>query len=215
MARLTALAVVLFLVSRISASDKDTLPVSVVVLLPMIGILIGISQLLPLPTPVVESISAQAVEARTNLGAVPGDTANLSVVPHATRQHVSLLVIAVTLVFLGSQLFRSPGQQQFAFWCISLNAALLGLWGLYQFKFCPNEILPGEICIPKNGAIFSTYVNHSSAAGYLNLGLAAMVGLGMWAWSLHSTAVGRVEMHLRCLHDEPGFVAQLDRLAAP
>lgn len=159
-------------------------------------IFLGLLQQLPLGRSVVAAFSPQSAAIRASaapFAATPTvtsapdvsegrrageDWSTISLAPEETRQAVVLLVLGTAIFYLASILFRSPRSQVYLCVAVTLQGLLLGLWGLFQVASRPDELLPG-IAAPSRGAIFSAWVNHATAAGYLNMCLAAAVGLAI------------------------------------
>ena len=157
-----------------------------------VGLLIGALQIVPLPNAVVETISASP-ELRKSLSSNDAEsqdsqratndssTSTISIYPTATRRDLSLLVIAFALAYVGMTQFQTAGAQLALCVGLAVNGAALSIWGIVQSLSDNPVLLPG-MPVPEHGVVFSTYVNHSSAAGYINIGLAAAIGLLLWSW---------------------------------
>ena len=180
LARLVGLAAVLVLLARPSLSlGSRALPAVWLVLLAAVGI--GFLQLAPLDTGVVETISPHSIALRSELGVDVKDTSTLTIAEPETRRDLSLLLLGVAAFCIASQVFQSVASQLFLCFSVAINGAALSIWGLIQQLNHRNDLLPGIPC-EVNSIIFSTYVNHSSAAGFLNMCLGAAVGLLLWRY---------------------------------
>ena len=179
-ARIVGLAVVFVLLSKPSISlASRALPTAWLVLAMAVGF--GFFQLAELDPALVQQVSPGATEAMAAVGVDAGATTTLSVSPPETRRDLSLLVVAIAAFCVASQVFQSVNSQLFLSFAVATNGAALSVWGLVQQWSRSNELLPGVPC-EVNSIIFSTYVNHSSAAGFLNMCLGLAVGLFLWRY---------------------------------
>jgi hypothetical protein len=175
-------------------SDRPSkIPLALIVLL--LAVAWGFLQLVPLPKTVASLLSPGAPELRAQLLPV-ADSADaeltrefslpldawqpLSLRPAATRQDLTLLVVAVAAFLLGWQLFGDPKAALWLCAAVSVNGAILALFGLVQ-KLTWNGKFYWIGPEPGGGAPFAAFVNRNNAGGYLNLCLAAALALIVWA----------------------------------
>jgi O-antigen ligase/tetratricopeptide (TPR) repeat protein len=187
LARSVGLAAVLVLLAKPSLSlGARALPAVWLVLLAAVGI--GFLHLAPLDTNLVEGISPHSIALRSELGAVVEESSRLTIAEPETRRDLSLLLLGVAAFCIASQVFQTVASQLFLCFSVAINGAALSIWGLIQQLNHRNDLLPGIPC-EVNSIIFSTYVNHSSAAGFLNMCLGATTGLLLWRyrWSPNNT----------------------------
>ncbi|MFK7819101.1 MAG: O-antigen ligase family protein [Planctomycetaceae bacterium] len=176
-ARIIGLSVLFMLLSKPSLTwASRALPTAWLILAGAVAF--GFCQLAVLDSGWIESVSPGTVASRSAVGV---DTQTLSVAAPETRRDLSLLVLAVAAFCVASQVFQSVNSQLFLSFAVAINGAALSIWGLFQQWNCPNELLPGVPC-EVNSIIFSTYVNHSSAAGFVNMCLGSAIGLLLWRY---------------------------------
>jgi len=111
---------------------------------------------------------------------IPQGSVTRSIAPFATRLEHARLVMAVIAVFLGAVLFSSAGSQTWLWTCLALTGAALAFFGIAQ-QLSWNGKLFGTVELMLGGQPFASYVNRNNAAGYLNLSLAAALGL-VYSW---------------------------------
>jgi O-antigen ligase/tetratricopeptide (TPR) repeat protein len=99
--------------------------------------------------------------------------------PAATRVEIARLVMGVAVFATAAILFRTANSRSALWVFIAINGAVLAFLGIAQklqpaagvFNYVPTH----------SGSPFASFVNKNSASGYLNLCVAA--GLGMLIWS--------------------------------
>jgi O-antigen ligase len=166
-----------------------------------LGVLVGLLQLVPLSPGVHADASPTGAELWTSLVPVSspveqrGETMlrdrvglapvaagfPISLYPASTRRDLSLLLLATTVFFAGSQLIATPIAQCIYCGAIALNGAALAFFGLAQQLSWNGKLY---WCVPfEAGTPFASFVNRNNAAGFLNLCLAGAIGLCVWAVS--------------------------------
>jgi O-antigen ligase/Flp pilus assembly protein TadD len=115
----------------------------------------------------------------------------LSLYPASTRRDLALLVLATSVFVLGGVLFRSAGATAWILSILAVNGAAFAFFGLVQ-QLTWNGRLYWSIPLTHGGTPFGAFVNRNSAGGYLNLCLAAAIGLTVWTLARREvSAVGR------------------------
>ena len=182
MAQAITLCVLLSIFTRESLHITRT-AISSVLLLLTLALSIGWIQIQPLPSSLVNSVTSAAHQQQVveELSAEASATKTISIYPTATRRDLSLLALGFALAFVGMTQFQTAGAQFALCAALATNGAALAAWGIFQKLSKHPELIPG-VPIPEHGVVFSTYVNHSSAAGYITMGLAAGLGLLLYSW---------------------------------
>lgn len=164
-----------------------------------LGVLLGLLQLVPLPTSLHAGLSPKSAEIRSSLAsgaATAGQTGEsamrdrlglapvaaifpLSLYPASTRRDLVLLLFAMAVFVAGSQLIATPLAQAIFCGVIAINGAALAFFGLAQ-QLSWNGKLFWSVAF-EAGTPFASFVNRNNAAGFLNLCLAGAIGLSVWA----------------------------------
>ncbi|HET6423011.1 MAG TPA: O-antigen ligase family protein [Planctomycetaceae bacterium] len=97
-------------------------------------------------------------------------------VPSLTRFQLARLIWPLVALVLGAELFSEPGFRRGLWLLIGINGAAMSVFGMVQ-RLTWNEQLYWFIPQPTPGQPFASFWNRNHAAGYLNLCLAAVVGL--------------------------------------
>ena len=190
--RAASLALVLTAVSLCFQRRRQRMPSCLLLVLG--AMLLGCLQTIPLPHTLASQLSTEAAALRTEFDGSTPQLTTLSVGSTLTRRQLALFSVGASFFFVGIVLFRRREQLKWLFWAITANGAALGLWGIIQKTSRQNEILPG-IAAPDYGLYFSSYINHSSAAGYLNMCLGGSIGLLILYLSKHRRTVRRSRGH--------------------
>ena len=226
------LALALAMPAMLLSDRPSTIPLTLVVLLLAVGL--GFLQLVPLPTTVASLLSPGAPELRAQLlpaadspdvelireFGLPlvGSWRPLSLRPAATRQDLTLLVMAVAAFLLGWQLFGNPKAALWLCAGVSVNGAILAF-----FRLIPKLSWNGKLywIDSQQGNPLAAFVNRNNAGGYLNLCLAAALAVIVWS-ELRGTDHTTAECTARRTRTTPGidslrqssigFFAQLDAL---
>ena len=106
----------------------------------------------------------------------------ISLYPASTRYDLSLLVLAVAVFFVGTRLFVDDRVLLVLLVLVAINGAALSFFGLIQ-QMRWNGLLFGTIPLTEGGVPFASFVNRNNGAGYLNICLAASLGLTVWSFS--------------------------------
>ena len=202
-------ALACYLVAQTSGRFIDRpLPLALVPLI--LALLLGVGQLLPLPATVLAVFSPQGSHiwktfvpaedpgpaaiasdqeraSETALAHSLGVSAAaahhpISLYPASSRYDLSLLVLAVAVFFVGTRLFAEDRVLLGALALVAINGAVLSFFGLIQ-QMRWNGLLFGTVPLTEGGVPFASFVNRNNGAGYLNMCLAASLGLTVWAFS--------------------------------
>lgn len=111
-----------------------------------------------------------------------------SICPAFTRFDLARLTVAVTVFFLGSQLFATARSQFWLWAALALNGAALSFFGLAQALSWNGKLFWFQ-SLRHGGLPFASFVNRNNAAGYLGICLAAALGFVVSAWSFSNRAV--------------------------
>ena len=160
------------------------------------GIVLGCLQLVPVPGFAQDWLASGTVQWRDSVSLdSPGPVAR-SLYPPQTRKCLALLAAATAVCWLGHQIGRNEWQPSvgtsepspkprpgltFFLWCVAANGFALAFLGIVQ-KLRWNGKILWVVELSQGGSPFGPFVNRNNAGGYLNMCLAAVVGL--LAWSL-------------------------------
>ncbi len=156
-------------------------------------------QTVPLPQSVVERLSPASAQAYTdwitpyvNQDSLP-DSFPISVAPYDSWHVFGMLLVLVGIAWSAAQLFHTRERVGWLLCLISIAAIINVLIGVWRI-LVPDSIAWSAIANP-DGQTFGAFVNRNNAALFLNLGLAA--SLGLLSWRL--TAMTGLEV------DDPSF----------
>ncbi|MBX3438963.1 MAG: hypothetical protein KF861_15840, partial [Planctomycetaceae bacterium] len=166
---------VLHLIESLVERPSGPFHLPTAVLAPVGLLVIAAVQLLPRDEPLVprmqHAVFAELAETFGSDGPVTG-----TVSPASTRTQASLLFFALGAFVLGSRWF-STGPSQIWLWrALAINGAALAFFGIVQ-KLTWNGLLFWSVPLRQGGTPFASFVNRNNAAGYLNLCLAAALGV--------------------------------------
>jgi O-antigen ligase len=133
------------------------------------AIVLGAVQLLPLGKPASEVVATDVLQR----------SATLSFYPASTRLDLAGLVLATVLFAIGAWLFQDRRTQLWLWGTLALNGAALAFFGIAQ-KLSWNGRLFWTVEVTSGGQPFASFVNRNNSAGFLNLCLAAAIGLLAW-----------------------------------
>ena len=157
-------------------------------LLTLVVLLMGGSQVLDVGRPVVETFSPRVAQLRSEL--VPAPDAplptisdlqpihtpeTLSVYAPATRRETVLLLCGMSVLLMGFRWFRSSAALQFMAVCLVLNGGAIAYFALVQKLSWNGQLywsIPIEVATP-----FGPFVNRNSGGGFLVICLAALFPL--------------------------------------
>lgn len=155
-------------------------------LIPLIGVLVlGAAQLAPRAVSGARSDSATVASsqdiAHLSVQQLIPDRHNAeSIYPAATRLEIARLGMAIIACYLGIVLFADPRSQIWLWAAFAVNGAALSFFGIAQ-QLSWNGKLFWTVPLLLGGQPFASFVNRNNAAGYLNICLAAAVGLTIWS----------------------------------
>ncbi len=139
------------------------------------ALLLGSIQLMPLFAQQPGSPANSTVE-----GLVRESTPTASIYPASTRYELARVSVAFVALLMGAVLFQTRQSQVWLWGILALNGAALAFFGIVQ-QLSWNGKLYWIHPLLKGGQPFASYVNRNNAAGYLNLCVAAAVGLCVWS----------------------------------
>lgn len=111
-------------------------------------------------------------------GSAPFVRSTFSLYPASTRVELARATLACLAWFLGTVLFRRSRHQIWLWALLACNGAVLAFVGI-ALQSGGNIPLFGNFA-GEHASSFATFVNRNNAAGYLNLCLAAGIGLIIW-----------------------------------
>lgn len=169
--------VALWFVDIIWGSGTITLPAASI---PIVGALMyGMFQLVPLSPSIYETLSPMGAELRAFL--VPdaeGLSPTMSLYPAVTRYRLAALICAFLIFLIGSQFFRSRQYQKWVWFVFAMSGFCLSIFGILQRTQAAGSLIGQKgIAASGVGLPFGPFVNYNNAGGYLNLCIAAAIGL--------------------------------------
>lgn len=188
------LLMALELVSRFGDDDRPNLiPAAWVPILG--GLVLGLVQLVNWPSGFAETMAPRTLQLRAELttddgtsevavaemGKAIGVTQRTrSVYPLATREYSALLALAMSVFVLASIHLVNKQSVQWTFIAVAVCGTALSFFGLIQRLSWNGKFY--WIIEPLSGGFqsFGPFVNRNNAGGFLNLCLAASVGLLVW-----------------------------------
>lgn len=186
------------LLKKPTSDQRNTFAWSRSLVILSLGILLGIIQIFPglgdrigpreigrTPESLVEQYSSNDKNDDANeLDCIPSrvtiQTPFLSLYPASTQTTLAQIVLAVLVFILGAGLFGRFKDQIVLYWIIGINGAILSIFGIYQ-KLNFDGRLFGKFQISGNAQPFASFVNRNNASGFLNLSLAACLGILFWS----------------------------------
>ena len=160
--------------TSMNSQRKQVLPVLFFPLL--LGILLGLFQLIPLPESAASLLGRQ-IEIQQQFAGVPaGANVSISVNREGTWHHLRLLTIALTALLLGSRYFRTKQEISILLTTMAANGAAISFFGIIH-TFTSNGKMFWFHEVVLGGHHFGPFVNRNNACGYLLICLAAAVGL--------------------------------------
>jgi O-antigen ligase len=154
--------------------QRDLRQVSGWVFLPVALMLAWIAlQILPLPKAWVEAISPLTAEL---WAATPSEhtTVTLSLYPLATQRMFALLLVGACVFLVAANVYRTPAQVQRLLLCVVATGAAVAGLGIAQ-KFLGGDRV--YWFVPPTHGNSGPFMNHNHYAQYLNLSIAAALGL--------------------------------------
>lgn len=147
-------------------------------LLLLLGIGIGLLQVVPLSESVADMLVDRQKEIYQNYTGDPAASVTISLDREQTWHQIRLLVIAVVGMLLGARFFRTKRDIITLLSVVTLNGFAISFFGIIHKltdngkMFWVHEVITG-------GLPFGPFVNRNNAAGYLLMCLACSVGLSI------------------------------------
>ena len=162
--------------TSMNARKKQVLPLLFFPL--VLGILLGLFQLIPLPES-VSSLLGRQVEIQQQITGSDATSMSISVDHDGTWHHLRLLTIALAALLLGSRYFRSKQEITILLTTMAVNGCAISFFGIiHKFTTDPsNPLMFWFYKVPLGGTHFGPFVNRNNACGYLLICMAAAVGL--------------------------------------
>ena len=151
----------------------------------MIGILIGLFQIVPLPSGLADFFLGRQTELYSRFAETTVNpdaelnttTARITLNTNGTWEQIRLLVIALSAMLLSCRYFRTPRDLTVFLAAMTINGAALSIFGLFQKLASDGQSIYWAIPLELGGNPFGPYVNRNNAGGYLLICLACSVGL--------------------------------------
>lgn len=166
--------------SSMNARRRQVLPLLFFPL--VLGILLGLFQLLPLPAS-TSSLLGRQVEIHEQLtgpavASSSSDTASISItVDHdGTWHHLRLLTLALTAMLLGSRYFRTKQDITILLTTMTASGVAISFYGII-FSLTSNGKMFWFYEVTQGGHPFGPFINRNNACCYLLVCLAAAIGL--------------------------------------
>ena len=159
-----------------AVNSKKRQVVPYLTFLVLLGLGIGLFQLIPLPDSLGELILGRQQEIYQEFTGDPDTLPTVSLDRDATWHQIRLLVIAISALLLGARYFRTKRDVVVLMTVVAGNGALISFFGIIHKltdngkMFWVHEVLLG-------GQPFGPFVNRNNAAGYLLMCLACSLGL--------------------------------------
>ena len=151
----------------------------------LIGILIGLFQVMPLPSGLADFFLGRQSElysrfAETTVNPEADSVsipARISLNTNGTWSQIRLLIIALSAMLLCCRYFRTPRDLTVFLSAMTINGAALSIFGLFQKLSSDGQSIYWAIPLELGGNPFGPYVNRNNAGGYLLICLACSIGL--------------------------------------
>ena len=138
------------------------------------GLLIGLFQVIPLPSWLVELLTGRQANIYPEFSGNPESTVTISLDREGTWHQIRLLVIAICGLLLGCRFFRTRRDAFLLLGAVAFNGALISFVAIIQRVM---KLPYGWYDLPDPLSHFGPFVNQNNAAGYLLMCLAASIGL--------------------------------------
>ena len=158
----------------------------------ILGILIGLFQIMPLSSGLADIFLGRQSElyskfAETSVAATgaeaPPTRARISLNTNGTWHHIRLMVIALAAMLLSCRYFRAPRDLAMFLGAITVNGVALSIFGLIQKLSTDGQSIYWSIPLELGGNPFGPFVNRNNGGGYLLICLACSIGLMYLAMS--------------------------------
>ncbi len=141
-----------------------------------LGLLIGLLQLWELPSGLASLLLGSQIEIFKEFGADLKLSPTISVSHAGTKKFLSILVLGVAALLLGSRYFKSTFEIKLLLAVVTINGFFLSLFGILQRLTAEPNFIYWTIRL-EGGSPFGPYVNRNNGAGYLLICLACALGL--------------------------------------
>ncbi len=174
---------ILFFMAELGTSgNRTTIPKIFCVIL--LAFAFGVVQLLPLPCSIHQAVDPQGLQWWTTLSMDDSPAAEsqkfpISLYPGSTRHDLAVFGFGAVSLTLASLLYFRTKYILWFLVIVLLNGALTAFFGIAQMLSF-NGKLYWIVPLTQGGTPFAAFVNQNHAAGYLNLCLAA--GLGLYVY---------------------------------
>lgn len=156
-------------------SDRKSQIIPYVAIFVLAGMLLGLIQVLPLPTFLADLVLGRQQEIYQEYSGDSAAAGRVSVNLEQTWRQLQMLALALAGLMLGSQYFRTPRDFVTLLVVCAANGTLLAFFGIVQKLTYDGKIFWTFPVLA--GAPFATFINRNNAAGFLIMGLACCVGL--------------------------------------
>ena len=149
----------------------------------IIGILIGLFQLLPLPSILADSFLGRQTDLYADFVQPEVDSENATTIPrisldaNGTWTHIRLLAIALAAMLLSCRYFRTPRDLSLLLTAMTANGVLISLFAVVQKLTTNGKTLFWSIPLELGGVPFGPYVNRNNASGFLLICMGCAIGL--------------------------------------
>ncbi len=180
----------------LSKKNLPSLPKAI--LIPVLAFGLGVIQLIPFSTDIIQKVSPKTLELREELSASPGnddltnnkteasaknsEKSTFSLNPYSTRNTLVLLGLGVVSFSLGARFFNESTATIALFTMLAINGAAFSLYAIVQYLQW-NGMIYWSIPIPEGSGPFGSFINRNNAGGYLNLCLGGAIGMVIWRLS--------------------------------
>ena len=171
-------ATVLRLVESTLQRPDTAVHIPLASIVPLAFLLIAAVQLLPRPSTVAAGMEGAEFQEYTAVFEGPDHVATGTLAPASTRREAARLFFALAAFLVAAQWFAEPQTHRSLFGALAVNGVVLGGFGIVQ-SLSWNGMMFWSVPLRFGGTPFASYVNRNNAAGYLNLSIAAAVGLGI------------------------------------
>jgi tetratricopeptide (TPR) repeat protein/O-antigen ligase len=163
-------------------NKRNTQALPYVALLLVVGLIIGLIQVIPLSGPLNNLLIGRQqelyeeftlLEKQDSASSIP---ARITLNTDGTWHQLRLLVMALTALLLSCRYFRTPRDLAIFFTTMTVNGCALAIFGMIQKLTSDRYTLFWTFQLTAGGTPFASYVNRNNAAGYLLLCLACAIG---------------------------------------
>lgn len=153
----------------------------------LLGLGIGLFQIIPLPAWLSELVLGRQTEIYQSYTGDPDPSLTVSLDREQTWHQIRLLIIAISGLLLGARYFRTKRDVVLLMSVVAANGVLISFFGIIH-KLTDNGKMFWVHEVVSGGLPFGPFVNRNNAAGYLLMALACSVGLVLIAMSKRKKA---------------------------